>query len=293
MLLYRPDLVGTDKRTRQKELHRTRLEQARKEAAAQARRRRIIQISGILLVGLLAAGAIALFTGGDDTEVASDNSTTSAVDGASTTVPTGGLVGPGPGASITGSTPCPEADGSSPRTTSFAEPPPMCIDPAKSYSAAVSTTKGDFTITLEPERAPITVNNFVVLSRYHFYDGIPFHRIIADFVVQAGDPSDVPAGTGGPGYSFEDELPEPEDYGPYSLAMANSGADTNGSQFFIVVSENGATSLTEAVGGTANYSLFGTVTAGMDVVDTISRTPVDGDRPTEQVDITSITITES
>jgi cyclophilin family peptidyl-prolyl cis-trans isomerase len=289
--------VGTDKRTRQKELHRTRLEQARKEAASQARRRRIIQIVGAVVVSVVIVGGIAFLTGDDDTEVSSDGTTTTlpstTLPGETTTVPTAGLVGPGAGASITGPTPCPAADGSSPRTTSFAEAPPMCIDPAKSYTADVSTTKGDFTITLDPERAPKTVNNFVVLSRYHFYDGIPFHRIIADFVVQAGDPSDAPAGSGGPGYSFEDELPKPEDYGPYSLAMANSGPDTNGSQFFIVLSENGAKSLADAVGGTANYSLFGTVTSGMEVVDAIGQTPVDGDVPTEQVDIKSITITES
>jgi cyclophilin family peptidyl-prolyl cis-trans isomerase len=289
--------VGTDKRERQKELHRTRAEEARRQAARDRRRRQILTI-GLPVVGaLVVATVITALTGGnDDTEVATQDSTavttTTAADGAQPAV----LAGPGPGASITGETPCPPADGSAERTTSFEQPPPMCIDPSKTYTATFTTTDGEFTVTLDPAKAPVTVNNFVVLARYHFYDGVPFHRIVPDFVIQGGDPSDPPDGTGGPGYQFGDELPEPGDYQAYSLAMANSGPDTNGSQFFIITSDRGAETLVQAVGGTANYSLFGQVTSGREVVDAIAATPVagpSGDSPTEQVTMETVTITES
>src|SRR5690606_14561987 len=103
-------------------------------------------------------------------------------------------------------TPCPAADGSSERRTSFDAPPPMCIDPEKTYTAEMVTSMGDLTILLDPGLAPKTVNSFVFLSRYHYYDGIIFHRIIKDFVCQGGDPTGT--GRGGPGYKFEDELPK-------------------------------------------------------------------------------------
>ncbi|HEV2811066.1 MAG TPA: peptidylprolyl isomerase, partial [Acidimicrobiales bacterium] len=153
-----------------------------------------------------------------------------------------------PGLTINGETPCPAADGTAPRTTQFEQPPPMCIDASRSYVATVSTTKGSFRITLDPGRAPRTVNNFVVLARYHFYEGIAFHRIIPGFVVQAGDP--MGNGRGGPGYTVPDELPGPGEYEAGSVAMANSGPDTNGSQFFVVTGPAG-------VSLPPSYSLFG------------------------------------
>ena len=204
--------------------------------------------------------------------------------------PAAPLKGPAGGESITGDTPCPKADGSSARTSSFAKAPPMCIDANKQYTAVFSTTKGDFTVTLDAAKAPKTVNNFVVLSRYHYYDGIPFHRIIADFMIQSGDPSDPPTGTGGPGYEFADELPNNGDYRVGSIAMANSGADTNGSQFFIITGASG-------VSLPPNYSLFGKVTSGLDTVASIGsvpsvRTASNDGAPTEAVIIRSITISE-
>ena len=103
-------------------------------------------------------------------------------------------------------TECPAADGSSPKTQRFKGPPPMCIDPEKTYTATMETTKGTMMIALDPIAAPKTVNNFVVLARYHYYDGVSFHRIIPGFVIQGGDPEGT--GRGGPGYKFEDELPK-------------------------------------------------------------------------------------
>ena len=108
----------------------------------------------------------------------------------------------------------------------------MVIDPAKRYTAEMVTSKGTMTIALDPIAAPATVNNFVFLARWHYYDGIVFHRIIPGFMLQGGDPEG--SGRGGPGYRFNDELPAPGRYEIGSLAMANAGPNTNGSQFFIV-----------------------------------------------------------
>jgi cyclophilin family peptidyl-prolyl cis-trans isomerase len=161
----------------------------------------------------------------------------------------------------------------------------MCIDPAKQYTATMVTNKGTMTIALDPAAAPKTVNNFAVLARYHYFDGVGFHRIIPGFVLQGGDPDGT--GRGGPGYRFDDELPRPGRYEIGSLAMANAGPNTNGSQFFVISGPDG-------VRLPSQYSLFGKVVAGLDVVATIDAigTPGAG-KPTEPVTIESVTITES
>ena len=123
----------------------------------------------------------------------------------------------------------PNEDGSSERRIQFDAPPPMVIDPDCNYVAEMVTTAGTMKIALNAKRAPMTVNNFVFLARWHYYDGIIFHRVIRDFVIQGGDPQGT--GTGGPGYRFEDELPNSGEYQVGSLAMANAGPGTNGSQF--------------------------------------------------------------
>ena len=144
---------------------------------------------------------------------------------------------------------------------------------------------GSITIALDAAAAPRTVNNFVVLSRYHYYDGVIFHRIIKGFVCQGGDPTG--SGRGGPGYRFADELPQAGSYELGSLAMANSGPDTNGSQFFIISGSHG-TRLPPL------YSLFGKVVEGLDVVDAMQKVPTArNDRPLANVTINSVTITES
>lgn len=180
---------------------------------------------------------------------------------------------------------CPATDGSSPRTTHFDAPPPMCIDPAKRYTALMSTSMGELTIALDAVAAPKTVNNFVFLSRYHYYDGIVFHRIIQGFVCQGGDPQGT--GMGGPGYRFEDELPKPGRYEVGSVAMANAGPHTNGSQFFLISGPSGASL-------PPSYSLFGKITKGLDVLDQMEKVPTGaGDRPHQDVVIDSVTITEA
>ena len=180
-------------------------------------------------------------------------------------------------------TECPAADGSSPKRQRFDGPPPMCIDPAKRYTAEMVTTKGTMTIALDPIAAPNTVNNFVVLARYHYFDGIFFHRVIPGFVLQGGDPEGT--GRGGPGYKFADELPKPGRYELGSLAMANAGPNTNGSQFFVISGPDGMRLPPQ-------YSLFGKVVKGLDVVADIDAIGTRGGNPTERVVIESVTITE-
>ena len=183
------------------------------------------------------------------------------------------------------STPCPPTDGSAERQTEFSAPPEMCIDPTKTYTAVLETSMGSMTIALDAAAAPRTVNNFVVLARYRYYEGIIFHRIINGFMCQGGDPTGT--GRGGPGYRFADELPAPGAYQIGSVAMANAGPDTNGSQFFLVSGPSG-------VGLPPSYSLFGQITEGLDVLDAMQNVPTAaGDRPLTDVVIQSVTITES
>jgi cyclophilin family peptidyl-prolyl cis-trans isomerase len=141
----------------------------------------------------------------------------------------------------------------------------MTINVNHSYTAILSTSDGTITVKLLPKVAPITVNNFVFLARHHFYDGIIFHRIVKGFIIQTGDPTGT--GFGGPGYHFKDE-PVTMRYVPGTVAMANNGKNTNGSQFFIV---SGLAAETELQ---PSYTIFGMVTSGMTVVNALQNTPV-------------------
>ena len=179
---------------------------------------------------------------------------------------------------------CPDPSGSSPQRRKFDSEPPMCIDPAKRYTATMETSMGTMTIALDPAAAPRTVNSFVVLARYHYYDGIVFHRIIPGFVLQGGDPTGK--GTGGPGYQFADELPKPGRYELGSLAMANAGPNTNGSQFFVISGPDGMRLPPQ-------YALFGKVVSGLETVGAIDAVGTAGGKPSQPVTITSVTIAES
>jgi cyclophilin family peptidyl-prolyl cis-trans isomerase len=153
-------------------------------------------------------------------------------------------------------------------------PPPNVIDATKKYTATVHTSRGDFTITfVDPKVAPQTVNNFVYLSQNHFYDGLTFHRVVPGFVVQGGDP--LGNGTGGPAYKLPNET-NPSKWPRGTAGMASSAAGVSGSQFFITTGD--APSL--ATSGVYNH--FGSVTSGMDVIDSIQV----GDRMTS-IDITA------
>jgi peptidylprolyl isomerase len=178
----------------------------------------------------------------------------------------------------------PNPDGSSPQRQKFDAEPEMIIDAQKTYTATMVTSQGTMEIILDPLGAPATVNSFVFLARWHYFDGIVFHRIIPGFVLQGGDPTG--SGAGGPGYRFNDELPKPGRYEVGSLAMANAGPNTNGSQFFVISGPDG-------VRLPPLYALFGKVVKGLDVVSTINDLGSSSGKPRENVVIESVTITES
>jgi cyclophilin family peptidyl-prolyl cis-trans isomerase len=174
-----------------------------------------------------------------------------------------------------------------PRT--YTSAPAMQIEKKKKYIANVETSLGSFKIELLVSESPVAVNNFVFLSKEGFYNGVIFHRIIKTFMVQTGDPQGT--GMGGPGYRFADELPPKRAYLAGTVAMANSGPNTNGSQFFINTVDN-----TKNL--QPNYVLFGQVSEGMDVVQKIAAVPVgpsasgEMSKPKDPPVIKSITITE-
>ncbi len=163
----------------------------------------------------------------------------------------------------------------------YSAPFDMAIDPKKSYAATIVTTAGTMVVDLLPGDAPATVNNFVCLARDAFYDGVIFHRVISGFMIQGGDPTGT--GRGGPGYRFNDE-PVKRKYLRGTVAMANAGPNTNGSQFFIMHADYPLP---------PNYTIFGTLRSGETVLDAIASAKTGAqDRPVEPVEIRSITISE-
>jgi len=165
---------------------------------------------------------------------------------------------------------------------SYAKPPALVIDPKKTYTATIKTDVGDIGVRLHADKAPRTVNNFVFLARDGFYDGVVFHRVIANFMAQGGDPTGT--GSGGPGYSFADEFhPSLRHDGPGVLSMANAGANTNGSQFFLT---HVATPWLDD-----KHSVFGKVEKGLDVL--MKSPPRDPSKPgSPAVKIRTIEIAE-
>jgi len=218
----------------------------------------------IIVAGVVFGISYAIF--GNSSKSKNADATTTTTKPASTTTtkpaPPGGS-GNKSLAAITTSADCPADFSATLNKPSWTSPPPMTIDPSKTYTATVTTDVGSFTIQLDPKAAPKTVNNFVFLANQHFYDCIVFHRVIQTFMDQTGDPTGT--GDGGPGYQFADELPKTASpqYPIGSVAMANSGPNTNGSQFFVVTGPEG-----ESLA--PSYSLFGKVVSGMDVVDKIN-----------------------
>ncbi|UVI27924.1 peptidylprolyl isomerase [Paenibacillus spongiae] len=149
----------------------------------------------------------------------------------------------------------------------YKEMPKAVLDPRQTYYAELETAKGKITIELFAQDAPVTVGNFVALSKDGFYNDLLFHRVVKDFIIQTGDPT--AAGSGGPGYSFKDELNNGHAYEEGIVAMANAGPNTNGSQFFIC-----AGPASSNLNNYPNYSIFGKVVEGMDVVRALSKMPV-------------------
>jgi cyclophilin family peptidyl-prolyl cis-trans isomerase len=159
--------------------------------------------------------------------------------------------------------------------------PEQVIDPDGSYRARIVTSHGEVSADLFADQAPITVNSFAFLAQEGFYDDTPVHRVVPGFVVQMGDPTGT--GTGGPGYRFADELGAARErgYPRGTLAMANAGPDTNGSQFFICLAD---------VGLPPDYTVFGEVTEGMAAVDAIAGVELSGEKPAEPVTLATVAV---
>jgi cyclophilin family peptidyl-prolyl cis-trans isomerase len=294
--------VGTPKRERQKANRQQRLEEMAAERKKQDMKKSTVKwgsIIGALAVAIVVIAVVS--TRNNDKKVSTAASTTT-IDGAVTTIagdPTTTIEGAttttapaGPVNTVADPTPCPKADGSEARVITFKSPPPMCIDPAKKYSAVVTTNKGSYTAVLDAVKAPKTVNNFVVLARYHYFDKTNCHRIIPGFMAQCGDPGNGPGGpgTGGPGYDIPDELPKQGDYKIGSLVMANTGKpNSGGSQFFFVTGAQG-------VSLPPTYAMFGQVDEKDPIVkalDAAGNPSNNGVPPKEAVIIEKVEIKES
>lgn len=233
-----------------------------------------------LLASAIALSLLVAACGDDD-----DSASGGAADAATGTAATTGEL-------ISNDTGCPAPDGTSERVTQFDAAPPMCIDPARSYQALVTTNLGEVTIDLDTAAAPNAVNNFVVLARYGYFDDTPCHRIIPGFMAQCGDPTGT--GSGGPGYRFDAELPTSSDaytFGAVAMANAAGNPNTQGSQFFVVT----------AAGGyplPPSYTVFGQVIASDDTLAALDAAgnpdrAANGMPPLTPVTIESVTITES
>jgi len=251
-------------RTRRRQLQKL----AERRAAERRRRRRQRVIAGVV-AGAVALGGIGVaafaFLG----------------DGESGRPLAGPSVSPSPEKPVACGAEAPAAAGE--EKPMFDRRPEMQIDPEKRYTAVLETSCGRIELELFPAETPVTVNNFVFLAREGFYDGLTFHRIVPDFVVQGGDPNGD--GSGGPGYEFEDEIVKDLKFSePFLLAMANSGKDTNGSQFFITTGEpkhlNGL------------HTIFGRVTEGKDAVKAIEAVGQPDGTPSRTVYIERVTIEE-
>ena len=183
---------------------------------------------------------------------------------------------------------CPRPDDTPTTVRAFTSPPVACIDPKAAYRAVITTSEGEFTIELDQQRAPLTTNNFVFLARKGFYNGLTFHRVVPGFIVQGGDPK--ANGTGGPGYTIPDEISPNARFQIGTVAMANSGPNQNGSQFFVVTGKNG-----ENIPNTS--TVFARVVKGtktLEAIDALGVQPTpDGQElaPQRPITITSIEIT--
>jgi cyclophilin family peptidyl-prolyl cis-trans isomerase len=264
--------VPTTKRARQKAARREKIEAQRRAAKRRQLQRRIAVVAAVAVVVFVTAwlitsgnskkSASSTTSSSTSTTVAGSTTTTASSTTTTTTPPVKNLTQAQANA-IALSYGCPSSPTATVNTLSWPKAPAMTISKTGTYYVHMVTTAGTIVIKLLPRKAPVTVNNFVFLAQHNFYNCVTFHRVISGFVIQGGDPTGT--GTGGPGYSFKDELPPTGNptYPLYSLAMANSGPNTNGSQFFIVTGSSGETL-------PASYSLFGQVVSGVPAITMIN-----------------------
>jgi peptidyl-prolyl cis-trans isomerase B (cyclophilin B) len=275
------------------ERERARQARARAEeqraALARRQRRTLALVALVLLLALLAGTAGALFgdRGSSRTAATASTSTTAST----TTVPATGsaeLTFPAPGTAMSGPTPCPAEDGSSPKVTRFEGPPPRCIDPTRFYEAVLHTTVGDLKLLLNPEQAPNAVNNFVVLARYHYYDGQPFTTILPRKAAQIR-PRFEPPETDSPGYTLPGEAPERgQIFVPGTIAFVPATPDTDDyAASFVLATFELAADLPQ------NFTSFGLMLDGQQTLIAIDRSGSEAGSPTRAVVIDSITITPS
>jgi len=274
------------KRTRSRQLARQH-ERRHAERQQQQRKRQTTRALVVLVVALV-GGGIAYFalSDGDDTQAGASGATgaTGATSEPTTVKPT-----PGPAEVACGGTEPKAATEPKPQFTA----PKQVVKPGKTYTAEVQTSCGTIVIELLADQAPQTVNSFVFLAQEGYFDGQRFHRLDTSIdVIQGGDPTGT--GTGGPGYSIPDELTGNESYGPGTLAMANAGPDTGGSQFFLITGDAG-----HNLDANPAYTIFGMVTEGLDVAKQIQQLPIQdpsagisGQQPTQSVYIEKVTIHE-
>lgn len=281
-------------------------ERARKERrqqqlilAAQRRARRKRLAVGILGVGCIVALAVGLVVAGSrGSSSTAATTTTSVPDREQVSIPDGppaDVPSVAPGATLTGDTPCPAPDGSAPRTTSFAKAPPTCIDPAKRYNAVLKTTEGDITFLLNPEQSANAVNNFVVLSRYHYWDGAPITTILPTIAFRVQDSINNPEGVSSPGYTIANDTPPQgalQTVGNPSLIVPKDDTGrVDPGQFQVALGE-------EAAGLPKNTPVFGLMLddgTRDNQIGTLQRIRKAGSKtgePTKVITINSITITE-
>jgi cyclophilin family peptidyl-prolyl cis-trans isomerase len=247
--------VGTDKRARQKAGRQARLEALQKQQQQAKRKRSVLWAVGtVVAIALVGLGINVFFGGGgDDSDAAATATTVPASDSATPSTAAGPFVY-GTGA-------CPPDGYTGPPKKSFDDAPQLCIDPAKTYTATIKTSEGDVVVALDTQRTPGTVNNFVVLSEWHYYDDTKLFRTNTSIgIIQGGGVDN----TGGPGYEIPDEG-LPFQYHAGDLTMANTGApDSGGAQWFF-----GATDAVSGLDAQGTYTTFGHVTQGMDVLQKI------------------------
>ncbi|HEX9529680.1 MAG TPA: peptidylprolyl isomerase [Acidimicrobiales bacterium] len=266
--------MPSQKRQRQRAGQQARRQTLLAQQKRARQRKMFIRYGAIAAVVAIILAVLALNSGGKSKKT---NVTSSSTSSTSTTL----------AAASYGTTACPPTDGSAPRTTTFGDSFKKCIDPAKTYTATMQFDAGTVTIALDAKSSPITVNSFVALSRYHFYDGLTCHRVIKKFVDQCGDPKGD--GSGGPGFTIGEEPPKSGKYSIGDLAMAKtSAAHSTGSQFFLIVGDQGAAL-------PAQYSLLGTITSGVDVAHAIEADGADQDPSPPKVvhKIVKVTISET